>query len=513
MMCLYFGDDLNNNESNDLFEHSAFHHEYNELMNDDTNPDDSQHNSKHLCSLFWSKNHFENNRMLVRSYLSALTSLPKMRPKSVSDLRRILHGMMSTVGALESIGRPISTGTDLLVHLIVKLLDTRTRRHWEESLGRNVEPPFYEKLRAFLQKQLLTNEALRSTKGESSVGKPPKTTVRTARLHLVKKRGTSRSCAACNQDHFIMTCEKFRQQIPKNHLALIEAHRLCTNSLGRHPVNECPSTKTCSKCAARHHTTLHDTFATTPGTIVDTTMSSAVHTARRPRDECMVVLLAIARVLVTDRFGVRHAARALIHPGSETSLVAKSLAQRLRLARTPTSIAIYGVGGSQTGTSRGRVALAVSSRFANTSLSVSALVLPRLSTYSGPVECQVRFWSHIQSLELEDPEFCAADPIELLLGAEAYSELALSGLHRGGPSEPIAQHIKLGWIILGPARSGQATIAVSSLQCSTTDELGALLRRFWESEEPPRPPPLPLSPEERAFEDLRSHALAGSFRA
>lgn len=42
MMCLYFGDDLNNNESNDLFEHSAFHREYDELMNDDTNPDDSQ---------------------------------------------------------------------------------------------------------------------------------------------------------------------------------------------------------------------------------------------------------------------------------------------------------------------------------------------------------------------------------------------------------------------------------------------------------------------------------------
>lgn len=98
--------------------------------------------------------------------------------------------------------------------------------------------------------------------------------------------------------------------------------------------------------------------------------------------------------------------------------------------------------------------------------------------------------------ELADPEFCAADPIELLLGAEAYSELALPGLHRGGPSESIAQHTKLGWIILGPAQSGQAAIAISSLQCSITDELGALLRRFWESEEPPRPPLL-LSPEER----------------
>ncbi|KMQ85597.1 hypothetical protein RF55_15751 [Lasius niger] len=69
----------------------------------------------------WStlKDHFENKRLLVRSYLAAFTSLPRMKADSVADLRRIFHGMVSTVGALEGIGRPISNGNDLLEHLVV----------------------------------------------------------------------------------------------------------------------------------------------------------------------------------------------------------------------------------------------------------------------------------------------------------------------------------------------------------------------------------------------------------
>ncbi|XP_024880733.1 uncharacterized protein LOC112460321 [Temnothorax curvispinosus] len=86
----------------------------------------------------WStlNDHFENKRLLVRSFLAAFTSLPKMKGEFVSDLRRIFHGVVSTVGALEGIGRPITNGTDLFVHLVVELLDSKTRREWKSSLGK-----------------------------------------------------------------------------------------------------------------------------------------------------------------------------------------------------------------------------------------------------------------------------------------------------------------------------------------------------------------------------------------
>lgn len=64
----------------------------------------------------------------------------------------------------------------------------------------------------------------------------------------------------------------------------------------------------------------------------------------------------------------------------------------------------------QTGVSRSRVAVIVSSSRTNTTLTVSTLVLPKLSAYSGMVERAPTAWTHIKDLGL---------------GADVYGELAL----------------------------------------------------------------------------------------
>jgi len=181
--------------------------------------------------------------------------------------------MVSTVGALEGIGRPISNCTDLL---IVDLLDTKTRCDWEGSLGRAADPPTNDELRDFLQEQLMIHEALRSSKSDMTAEKSS---------HHAKKRGPSSncSCPACKQEHFVMNCEKYRQRSAKERLELVEAHRLCTNCLGRYPLSECQSSKTCAKCAARHNTTLHEAFPATSGSGTARCASSS---------ECAAVLLA-----------------------------------------------------------------------------------------------------------------------------------------------------------------------------------------------------------------------------
>lgn len=94
---------------------------------------------------------FENKRFLERSYLSAFTALPRMKSDPAADLRRIFHGVVSTVGALEGIGYPIASGTDLFVDLVVELFDAKTRQEWENFLGKSSEPPSYEELREFLR--------------------------------------------------------------------------------------------------------------------------------------------------------------------------------------------------------------------------------------------------------------------------------------------------------------------------------------------------------------------------
>lgn len=97
--------------------------------------------------------HVENRRFLVSSYLTAFTSLPRtsrMKSDSVGDLRHIFHGVVSTASALESLGRPITDCMDLFVHLVIERLNAKTRREWENLLGKSSEPPFFEELREFL---------------------------------------------------------------------------------------------------------------------------------------------------------------------------------------------------------------------------------------------------------------------------------------------------------------------------------------------------------------------------
>lgn len=114
----------------------------------------------------------------------------------------------------------------------------------------------------------------------------------------------------------------------------------------------------------------------------------------------MAVLFATACIRVLDRFSRAHTVRALVDQGAESSLVSESLVQRLHLARAPTSIAIYGVGGKQTGCARGMVRLDISPLGGGSSMIVLALVLPRLTVYEGGTRANRKLWNHLDGLDL-----------------------------------------------------------------------------------------------------------------
>ena len=106
-----------------------------------------------------------------------------------------------------------------------------------------------------------------------------------------------------------------------------------------------------------------------------------------------------------------------------------------------------------------------------------------------------RRWSHINGLDLVDPEFVKRNSIEFLLGVDVYAGIIQPGLRRERPDKPIAQQTQLGWLILDSVGSECTTSLATTLQCIPFDELTALIRRFWEQEEPTRPV-LPFSAED-----------------
>ncbi|XP_029676949.1 uncharacterized protein LOC115243835 [Formica exsecta] len=176
------------------------------------------------------------------------------------------------------------------------------------------------------------------------------------------------------------------------------------------------------------------------------------------------------------------AVRALVDQGSEISLVAESLAQRLQLVRAPTSIAIVGVGGRSTG-ARGQVELALSPLRDGPPLRILAFILDRLTTTSGGLRADRHSWRHLDNLELADPDFFAADPVELFLGADVCADILQPGLRRGGRQQPVAQRTTLGWILSGAVGVATAARTARTYHCRGDDDLHSLLQHFWKQEE------------------------------
>ncbi|XP_025262985.1 uncharacterized protein LOC112637430 [Camponotus floridanus] len=431
--------------------------------------------------------HFENKRELIRSNFAAFTSVPKMKCDSAEELGRIHNAVTTAVNAQESIGRPINShGMDLLNFLAIELFDSRTRMEWESSTCDSADPPDHDTLVDFIAKRILT---LNAAKPRSPL-KNSESPSRTAKAHHAKTGSDHLKCALCQGKHVLMHCNEFKAKPAIDRRSFVEQSRLCYNCLGNHLISKCQSVRTCLTCKHKHHTTLHDAYASSSSN--EATALSAMHSA----SDRKAILLATARVHITDRAGDLHPVRAMLDQGSEVSIISEALVQRLRLPRSSSSVSIIGIGGARSGSTRGRVSLDLSSPITGAKLKAVAFVLPRLSAYQGSAVKNLASWPHARGLELADPRYQERDPVELLLGAEVYSIILEVGLRKGGPQEPVAQKTALGWILSGGSSSVPFQGLHSSLQCTVDQELNQLVHNFWEQEREWSPPVAPTPEEE-----------------
>ncbi|XP_029177617.1 uncharacterized protein LOC114945524 [Nylanderia fulva] len=431
--------------------------------------------------------------------------LSVMKGDTAEELRRIHNAVTATVNGQESIGRPINShGMDLFNFLVTELFDARTRLEWESSISDSSEPAQNEALVDFISRRILTLNAARP----KGVSKPSGDAPRIAKAHVTKHQGSEPPhCALCRENHTLMACRDFKAKTVNERKAFIETSKRCYNCLGNHFLSRCQSKKNCLTCDARHHTMLHgaptsslSAEATTRATTLTTTLQHQDHKA---------VLLATARVNIADRYGSPHAVRALIDQCSEVSIISETLAQRLRLPRVSTDLSIFGIGGTRSGSARGKVTLHVTSDVTNAELSVVAFVLPRISLQQGSVSRGERSWPHLKGLQLADPRFLDDDPAELLLGAEVYSLILEEGLRKGDSRMPIAQQTSLGWILSGGYDAASVNGHRRTFRCTADHDLADLVRRFWEQESEPISQ-APLTPDETKCEELYTLAALRS---
>lgn len=193
--------------------------------------------------------------------------------------------------------------------------------------------------------------------------------------------------------------------------------------------------------------------------------------------------------------------RALIDQGSQASFITEGAVQQLQLIKARLLTSVTGLDENSRGTSTSFVSFNMQSHHKpDFELLVTAHVMPSITQFLPNHRLPERNWNHLRSITLADPEFSVPGHIDILLGADVFSEIIMQGLRRGKSNEPVAQKTTLGWIICGKAILSDAQHHTTIQTFHNCVEVDRLIKRFWEIEEVS--PERHLSVEDKLCEEI-----------
>ncbi|XP_050338689.1 uncharacterized protein LOC126765144 [Bactrocera neohumeralis] len=491
------------------------------------------------------KRRFDNPRLLLESHVRRILNLPNQPTESQKGLLRLVDTVQNVMRALSVMGLPVNHWDALLVPLLLPKLPKITRYEWGMSLQTN-NIPMSQDFLTFIEKRAnnLPQGATNSTSTlHQRPTRPVKANVATVNssqpLHSVK--GVTVFCQLCANGHRIHKCQRFVNLSIPERWDTVKRLSLCFNCLGSdHGSRDCTS-RDCLKCHHRHHTMLcksnvaNNSPATEEDTnthIIDRNISVDTPSTQvpqvYPRQQSLLrkvrsflingdrtILLATAKVILTDHNGGQFAYRALCDLGSQVSLITDATTKRMCLRRRPGEIRIEGVGSSAAVYSKGHITVQMQAAFDNNiNFKLEAYVVPTITSVTPDTHIDAEAWSHLKDLPLADPTFATPSPVDLLVGADVLTGLFQEGFIQGSPEQLCALNTRLGWVVFGPVTSSAHSTLHTSLtaKCVNEQRLDTLLRSFWELEEPIPSSEIHVDDCETIFNDTVTRTTDGRYQ-
>nr|XP_034174839.1 uncharacterized protein LOC117601764 [Osmia lignaria] len=398
---------------------------------------------------------YENKRLNVQSQLDRIYNLKPMKQRRAASLIKMTNIIGETQQSLRSF-QLHDPHNCFLLGFLVRLLDTDTRERWESSLASQVEYPTMEEFLRFLLARARTLEQLERM-AEQKASQPAQPT---------SGRPASRDI-------------RLVQQKTAVHAAAVTQPTPSTTGTTTTSRPRTAALYPCALCSRDHFLSACPVF----------------------RDKNVEDRISVVKA---QAVAVRHRD-------------AKSLVNQLRLRRQRSSLDVHRVGGARTSQTNGVVNISFHSNYRPLSVTIQAHVLAKVTTClpSDP-PARPTLPSHLEKLNLADPQFLKSGPVDIILGADEYGQVIKPNIIRHASTPLIAQLSIFGWLIIGPL-VGIQTIRRTSHQVTvnnTDRQLSELLSRFWTQEEPP-PDTAPLhKPDEQECEDdfKTTHARDASGR-
>ncbi|XP_014215940.1 uncharacterized protein LOC106644786 [Copidosoma floridanum] len=462
----------------------------------------------------WTKltRRYDNPRVRLFNGIENLIQLPAVKARNEADLNETMDRAEKSVRALIDLGCPIEQTNYFVVHCVIRKLDLTSREAWEVLQERTVGFPSYADLTTFLERRIHALEQAHVGPQSSDAGKANlaskqsgdrfKRVVANA-VQTDESARTTKSCVACKGNHYVNRCRDFKSMPVSQRWDLCKRERLCVNCLrASYFVEKCPSPNRCVTCDAKHHSKLHFERIAKPRNEEVSSRASAPRKDDNPSDEPAsppvaahnalvgrTILLATAELIAIGPNGKRLRIRALVDPGAKRSFITHSVISELGLLCSSVNIKVVGVGGSASSTAHRKAELKVAPRGeSNLTISVSALVLPKLSQPLPHKHAVTSELPHNRGLKLADPQFFESRQIDCILGADVYPSVIQDGTKRGPAGAPLAQNSAFGWLLTGPLASVDTsnTMHVRASHIHTDNLLAVELQKFWEIEEAPR---------------------------
>ncbi|UYV68107.1 hypothetical protein LAZ67_5003081 [Cordylochernes scorpioides] len=437
---------------------------------------------------------YDNPRELAYAQVSKIFSLRAIKNPSAKCLHEFMDVCNEAIRNLETLELKRNQLVDvILVHFLQQKLSENLRLDWELSVDNTL--PSYDKFIAFISRHARSMScAVRecSKREETTGSRFPKCQ---SYGMLIEKSDT---CILCKSKHHpLYMCSLFCKMPLKEKLNVVKGHKLCFNCLRKgHFSWNCRLNQRCKVCKGKHHTMIHYDKPSTEGAsaqVENTTPKeheSAINLTNTQQANCndSHVLLATARIKIKNGLGKLCTCRALLDSGSQVTMITKGCCERLGLVQRKSDRMIIGVGNTPVQHSSSTVSVTFCPLNNSEEFSVEAVVTGVLTSEIPNFRLKDPNWPTLKSLKLADPEFYIQAPIDMILGADIYTELMLNGSISLGEGLPMAINTRLGWVLLGKLMgTSESNTEVCNLSLQSEPELEFVMKRFWETESVPSP--------------------------